>query len=96
MNKFISYLLLIFSLSVFAPALVSADEAMEKPAEIININQADAETLTELKGIGESKASAIVEWREENGPFESPEDLLAVNGIGDATLEDIESRISFN
>ena len=96
MHKLMSYLLLIFSVSLFAPTLVSADEAMEKPAETININTADAETLTELNGIGDSKASAIVEWREDNGPFESPEDLLAVNGIGEATLEDIESRISFN
>jgi competence protein ComEA len=54
----------------------------------VNINTADAQTLsTELKGIGLSKAKAIVEYREKYGPFKSPDDLTLVKGIGDRTVE---------
>ena len=54
----------------------------------VNVNTADAETISvELKGIGMTKAQAIVEFREANGPFETLSDLLAVKGIGARTLE---------
>ena len=49
---------------------------------------ADAATISaELKGIGMTKAKAIVEYREKHGPFKSPEDLSLVKGIGDRTVE---------
>ncbi len=61
----------------------------------VNLNSADAETLTrELKGIGATKARAIVEYRDEHGPFSSVDELLEVNGIGSATLEKIRSQLS--
>ena len=54
----------------------------------VNINTADAETISEeLKGIGLSKAEAIVEYRDKHGPFRSPEDLSLVKGIGERTVE---------
>jgi len=54
----------------------------------VDINTADAETIsTELKGVGLTKATAIVEYREKHGPFKSPEDLSLVKGIGDRTVE---------
>ena len=54
----------------------------------VNVNTADAETLSaELAGVGMVKAKAIVEYREQNGPFRSPDDLLNVSGIGERTLE---------
>ena len=54
----------------------------------VNINTADAETIsTELKGIGLSKAEAIVEYRSKHGPFRSPDDLSLVKGIGERTVE---------
>ena len=54
----------------------------------VNVNTADAETISaELKGIGITKALAIVEFREANGPFKSPEDLVMVKGIGERTVE---------
>jgi len=53
----------------------------------VDINTADAETIsTELKGVGLTKATAIVEYREKHGPFKSPEDLSLVKGIGDRTV----------
>lgn len=54
----------------------------------VNVNTADAETIAEeLQGVGLSKARAIVEYRETHGPFESPEDLSLVRGIGERTVE---------
>jgi competence protein ComEA len=54
----------------------------------VDVNTADAATLSaELQGIGMSKAVAIVEYRETNGPFKSPDDLILVKGIGERTIE---------
>ncbi len=54
----------------------------------VDINTADADTIAaELKGVGPTKAKAIVEYREKHGPFKSPDDLSLVKGIGDRTVE---------
>ena len=54
----------------------------------VNVNTADAETISEeLKGVGLSKAVAIVEYRDANGPFKTAEDLALVKGIGARTVE---------
>jgi competence protein ComEA len=53
----------------------------------ININTASAEELAQLKGIGPSHAAKIVAYREKNGPFKMPEDLVQVSGIGQKTFE---------
>jgi len=63
-------------------------------AEPVDINKADAETLTtQLIGIGPSKAAAIVAYREANGPFRSVDDLVFVKGIGQATVEKNRDRL---
>ena len=60
----------------------------------VNVNKADAETIArELTGIGPAKARAIVEYREENGPFETVDDLIKVQGIGPKVLEDNRKNI---
>jgi len=54
----------------------------------VNVNTADAETISaELRGVGISKAIAIVEYRQANGPFKSIDDLVQVKGIGERTVE---------
>lgn len=54
----------------------------------VNVNTANAETISaELKGVGMSKAVAIVEYRDANGPFRSLEQLTQVKGIGARTVE---------
>lgn len=54
----------------------------------VDINTADAATIAqELNGIGASRAKAIVEYREKNGRFASPEDVLKVSGIGPQVLK---------
>jgi competence protein ComEA len=65
--------------------------AEEKP---ININTASASELTALKGIGEAKAKAIVEYREKNGPFKSVDDLAEVKGIGPKVLDGIRPQVT--
>ena len=59
----------------------------------ININTASADELMDLKGIGEKKATAIIEFRETNGHFKQPEDLIKVPGIGPKTLEANKNKI---
>ena len=60
----------------------------------ININTASTDELTQLKNIGAKKAAAIIEYREINGPFKRPEDILKVHGIGPKTLEANQERIA--
>ncbi len=57
-------------------------------AEMININSADKETLmTSIKGVGETRAEAIIAYREQNGAFKSVEELTEVRGIGSSIVE---------
>ena len=60
---------------------------------LININTADVAELDELPGVGESTARAIVEDREANGPFATPEDLMRVSGIGEKKFAKLEAMI---
>ena len=59
----------------------------------ININTASAQELTQLKGIGPSHAAKIVEYRQKNGPFKLPEDVVKVPGIGQKTFENNKDLI---
>jgi len=56
-------------------------------SQAVNINTASVKELEALKGIGPAKAAAIVNYREENGPFESVDDLVKVPGIKDKSLD---------
>lgn len=61
--------------------------------DLVNINKADEETLLQLNGIGPSKASEIIKYREENGPFKTIDEIINVTGIGEKTLDKIEEFI---
>ena len=60
----------------------------------ININTATLAELDNLPGIGPAIAQKIIEYREENGGFNSIEDLQNVKGIGQAKYEDIKERVT--
>ena len=60
----------------------------------ININTASVEELATLDRVGESYAKRIVEYRDANGPFEKPEDIMKVKGIGQKTFEANQDRIT--
>ncbi|MEA2109609.1 MAG: helix-hairpin-helix domain-containing protein [Pseudomonadota bacterium] len=81
---FFTFLMMITFTS--ASALLAADSASGKASKI-NINTATAEQLTELKRIGPVYAKRIIEYRKAKGPFEKPEDIIKVKGIGPKTLE---------
>lgn len=82
-----------------APKTENAGPATVQVAQVatVNLNSADAATLQrELTGIGESKAKAIVAYREEHGNFASVDELLEVKGIGQSTLEKNRDKLSAN
>ncbi len=59
----------------------------------VNINTAGKEELMTLSGIGESKAEAILAYREANGGFREPEELMQVDGIKEGTYNKIKDSI---
>lgn len=61
---------------------------------LVNLNTADAAALDTLPGVGPVTAEAILSWRAEHGGFTAVEELLEVDGIGDATLADIAPHVT--
>jgi competence protein ComEA len=94
-----SYYFLIILLTAMSLPLhaVGLDETSEVTSTqeiyVVDINEANIETLALLKGVGEKRAKAIVAYRELHGKFNSVEDLLNVKGIGQRMLELNKERI---
>ncbi len=90
--------------SVFLLSMGFAQSSLAKDKEIktsttqvqerVNINKADAKQLAAaLKGVGLKKAQAIIEYRNQYGDFQSINELTAVKGIGEKTLEKNRAKI---
>ena len=78
----------IAGLLVFAAVLVTALPGFAAEGRrLVNVNSANAEQLALLPRVGPSVAQRIVDFRKENGPFKSPEDLMLVQGIGEKTYQ---------
>lgn len=60
----------------------------------ININTADEAALVTLHQIGKAKAQAIIQYRQEYGPFKTVEELKNVSGIGDRVFEVIREKVT--
>ncbi|MDF2821468.1 MAG: comEA [Clostridiales bacterium] len=73
---------------------VSQTEEVFKEISIININTATSEELQTLKGIGPSKAQAIIDYRNSKGNFNDITEIVNVSGIGDKTFERIKEYIT--
>ena len=71
-----------------------SDEKIESSSNLININTASVVELMSLDGIGESKAKAIIEYRDINGDFENILDIKNVSGIGESIYEKIKDYIT--
>ena len=79
---------------VEASTTVEAEAWFPADAGRININTASVELLKELPGIGDALAARIVEYRETQGPFDAPEELMEVKGIGEKTYGNLEEMIT--
>ena len=69
----------------------SKQAAIQAP---INLNSATSADLVKLPGVGEKTAQAIVDYRDQNGPFRSVDDLVQVKGIGDKKLEAVRAMVA--
>ena len=80
------------------PSKEQAEELLDKSAQeengLINLNTATAEQLMTLRGIGESKAEDILNYREQHGGFGSIEELMQIPGIKERVFEKIKDQIT--
>lgn len=94
----------VFSLLLAFSLASAGQDTVNEPLDIstvhveqININRADAATIARvLDGIGLTRAQAIVSYRDEFGEFTDVDDLLMVKGVGEVTVRNNQSRISFD
>ena len=75
-------------------ALYAAIEYPDGSGSLININTADEKLLTSITGIGETRAKAIIAYREEHGPFAQTDDIKNVSGIGESTYNKLKDEIT--
>ncbi len=85
-------ILVIFFIFAFAAAGIAQTPDVDK----IDLNKATVQDLVRLKGIGETYAEKIIEYREKNGKFEKIEDLMNVKGIGQKKFDSIKDLIFVN
>jgi len=98
MKRYLSMLVLfaVVSMIGFAPSTVSAasDPAANQVVETIHLNQATAEQLQSLPGVGPALSERIVDYRTEHGPFSSVDQLTSVKGVGEAKLAKFKKQLT--
>lgn len=73
--------------SIFAILMTFSLNVYAQEKGMVNINTATVKELVQLKGVGNQYAQKIVEYREAKGPFQKPEDIMKVQGVGQKTWE---------
>ncbi|MED3962091.1 helix-hairpin-helix domain-containing protein [Niallia taxi] len=73
---------------------VNGDAGQNGDTALVNINEANSSQLLTLPGIGEAKASAIMDYREQNGGFKDAAELKEISGIGEKTFEKLKELIT--
>src|SRR5687768_3008262 len=86
--------LMIFSLNQLGFAQAAAPAKETGKSVVVNINSAGQSDLERLPGIGPSLAKKILDFRQKNGQFKSPNDLMAVPGIGEKKFEQLKNLIT--
>ena len=84
------------SLPSLPGAETAAGQKESQEALKVNINTAGKDELMTLTGIGETRAEAILAYRQETGGFQAPEDLMQVEGIKEKTFEKLKDQITVN
>ena len=87
-RKILTLFVVIAVLMTFVPALWAAE------TDKVNINTATVEEIAKLEKIGPKYAERIVQYRKDHGPFEKPEDITKVKGIGPKTFELNKNKIT--
>ena len=76
------------------PTRAASEEALAPAFTPVDLNTADEETLSALTGIGPALARRIIDYRRENGPFPSIEEIMEVKGIGQSVFQQIQREIT--
>ncbi|MDP2777408.1 MAG: helix-hairpin-helix domain-containing protein, partial [Anaerolineales bacterium] len=76
------------------PSATAEPSNSNTDTELININTAALEDLDSLPGIGPTNAQRIIDYRTENGPFSTIEEIMDVSGVGPATFDEIKDLIT--
>ena len=89
-------LMFVVGIAGLSPATVSAAEppSAKVSVETIHLNQATAEQLQDLPGVGPALSERIISYRDQHGPFSSVDQLVAVKGVGQAKLASFKDRLS--
>ena len=90
--KRVRRLLVLLIVVSFVMGVVSI--ALAGEAGKVNINTATVKELVKLKRIGQKVAERIIQYREKEGPFEKPEDIMKVKGIGVKIFEANKAKIT--
>ena len=77
-----------------APASKAAPATAKPTSAKVNINTADEAALMAIKGIGKTKAKAIIDYRQKNGDFKTVDDLTKVKGIGEKSLSKFKDQVT--
>ena len=79
--------------TAIAMVMIFAGSVTAETETKININSASVDELVQLDRVGQKYAERIVAYRDSNGPFEAPEEIMQVAGIGEKTFEANKDRI---